>query len=84
MQVKLQLGKLNFNILLEEKIHDQQVRHGLQVLPVMTEHVFALEQLADYHRDPFDRMLIAQAMYLNVPIISNDEQIKKYPLTVIW
>jgi len=43
-----------------------------------------LEHLPFHHRDPFDRMLIAQAIAHDIPLITNDRELKKYPIEVIW
>jgi PIN domain nuclease of toxin-antitoxin system len=53
-------------------------------MPITLPHVLALEQLPDHHRDPFDRLLIAQAIAENVPIISQDALFAQYPINVIW
>jgi PIN domain nuclease of toxin-antitoxin system len=57
--------------------------HG-RVLPIRTTHVTALAALPDLHRDPFDRMLIAQSMAEGWPLVANDEQIRAYPARTIW
>lgn len=44
----------------------------------------ALEALPDHHKDPFDRLLIAQAQVEKLPVITNDPLIAKYPVTVVW
>jgi PIN domain nuclease of toxin-antitoxin system len=43
-----------------------------------------LRSLPDHHRDPFDRILVAQALVENMTIISKDAKIKQYPVTVVW
>ncbi|HVK85453.1 MAG TPA: type II toxin-antitoxin system VapC family toxin [Kofleriaceae bacterium] len=43
-----------------------------------------LRTLPAHHRDPFDRMLVAQALEDGIPIVTRDEQIAKYPIQVIW
>jgi PIN domain nuclease of toxin-antitoxin system len=43
-----------------------------------------LEHLPDHHKDPFDRMLISQALSVKMPLISHDPIIRKYPLEVLW
>lgn len=51
---------------------------GFDILPIEAEHALALEQLPDYHKDPFDRMLIAQARSENMVLITSDSKIWKY------
>jgi PIN domain nuclease of toxin-antitoxin system len=84
MQVKIQLGKLNFTVPLKKKIENQQQNNQLEILPLNLNHVFTLEQLPLHHRDPFDRLLIAQAVYENIPFISHDPEVSKYVVQVIW
>ena len=57
--------------------------HG-RVLPIRATHVTALAALPDLHRDPFDRMLIAQSMAEGWPLVAKDEQIRAYPARTIW
>jgi PIN domain nuclease of toxin-antitoxin system len=48
------------------------------------EHTFHLRRLPAHHKDPFDRMLVAQARFENIPILTSDTQIARYPVEVIW
>lgn len=59
MQIKLQLGKLNLNLPLPELIENQRQINEIQILPIELKHVYALKDLPQHHRDPFDRILIA-------------------------
>jgi PIN domain nuclease of toxin-antitoxin system len=84
IQIKIQLGKLRLRASLADVITHQQQTNGLELMPITLPHVLALEQLPDHHRDPFDRLLIAQAIAENVPIISQDALFAQYPINVIW
>ena len=84
MQIKIQLGKLKLNLPLSEVIEGQQKANNTEVLPVMLSHVFALQNLPTHHKDPFDRMLIAQTNSENLTLISNDPVIAKYPVNLLW
>ena len=55
-----------------------------RVLPVEEAHVLADFGLPRYHRDPFDRMLIAQAQVEGIPFVTCDKQIQKYPIQILW
>jgi len=70
MQIKLQLGKLRLALPLKEIIETQQQTNSIEILPVTLAHVLALENLPAYHKDPFDRLLVAQATGLINPLIS--------------
>jgi PIN domain nuclease of toxin-antitoxin system len=55
-----------------------------RVVPVEEAHVLAHFSLPAHHRDPFDRMLIAQAQVEEVPFVTCDAQIRKYPIEILW
>jgi PIN domain nuclease of toxin-antitoxin system len=54
------------------------------ILPVKFDHVLRLESLADRHKDPFDRLLAAQALEENCVLVSHDPMVAQYPVTTIW
>ena len=84
MQIKIQLNKLGLNLPLSEFIERQQQVNGLQILPIELAHIFALEQLPSPHRDPFDRLLIAQSLVTQIPILSIDVIFDRYPVQRLW
>jgi len=84
IQIKVQLGKVKLHRALSDLVKEQQDTNNLILLPVKAPHVFALDKLPAIHKDPFDRILIAQAKVENFSLISNDEVIRKYPIIVEW
>src|SRR3972149_8144602 len=84
MQIKHHLGKLKLSLPLPEIIEAQRRTNGIEVLPIVLEHVLALETLPDHHRDPFDRLLIAQANVEDATLISSDPMMHKYPVKLVW
>jgi PIN domain nuclease of toxin-antitoxin system len=84
MQIKLQLGKLKLVAPLRTLIENQQRNNGLQILRIDIEHAFALDTLPLHHKDPFDRMLIAQANAEEFFLVSKDEILKAYPVKLLW
>lgn len=84
MQIKLQIGKLTLNLPLPELIEDQCKTNGLQLLPIETSHIYALNNLPSHHKDPFDRLLIAQGIVEQIPIVSIDEVFDNYPIQRLW
>jgi PIN domain nuclease of toxin-antitoxin system len=84
MQIKIQLGKLKLDEPLSNLIEEQKEINDLQILPVELEHVLALENLAEHHKDPFDRLLVAQSNLEDLKIVSKDSIIRKYTVNVIW
>jgi PIN domain nuclease of toxin-antitoxin system len=84
MQVKVQLGKLTLRKPLRCLVEGQQESNGLQLLHIHPEHTYALDDLPFHHKDPFDRIIIAQAKSEGLCLLSHDAIIRKYPITVEW
>ncbi len=80
MQIKLQLGKLRLDLPLSDIIERQQQLNELVLLPVQLPHVLALQDLPPHHRDPFDRLLIAQANVEGLAVLTADPIFRMYPL----
>lgn len=83
MQIKGQLGKLAFHQPLPEIIESQQRDNGVELLSVTTEHIYALQNLPSHHRDPFDRLLIAQANIEKIPVVTSDPLFQRYEVDVL-
>ncbi len=58
--------------------------NAIQNLPILMSHALRVFTLPDHHRDPFDRLLIAQALLEGLLIMSADPQIAQYQIKVIW
>lgn len=84
MQIKIQLGKLKLGLPLAELIENQQRINSMEMLSVGLEHVLALDQLPSVHKDPFDRLLVAQARIEGAGLVTNDPVMANYPVDVIW
>jgi PIN domain nuclease of toxin-antitoxin system len=84
MAVKAAAGKLKFSQPLRRWLVEQQQIWMFAVLPIRTEHILRTLEIERHHPDPFDRLLVAQALAESVPIITPDEHIAKYPVEVIW
>lgn len=82
--VKASLGKLKLSISLEAVIDEGAVRNGIALLDVRREHAAAVEHLPFHHRDPFDRLLICQAIVEKMEIISADASLDAYPVRRVW
>jgi PIN domain nuclease of toxin-antitoxin system len=78
MQIKIQLGKLKLSLPLKELIKNQQETNDLTVSPVTLTNVLALETLPFHHKDPFDRLLIAQSIEEDLTLVSADSQFAAY------
>jgi PIN domain nuclease of toxin-antitoxin system len=57
---------------------------NLQVLPIEARHAYAVYALPALHKDPFDRLLIAQAMTEDLVLVTNDEDVRRYPVNWVW
>lgn len=84
MQIKMQTGKLNFQHPLPHLVTEQQQLNGLKLLPVNPAHIYTLDQLPLHHKDPFDRLLIAQALHEKLPLVSVDKVFAAYPVQILW
>ncbi|MBI4524534.1 MAG: type II toxin-antitoxin system VapC family toxin [Deltaproteobacteria bacterium] len=83
-QIKLQLSKLKLNLPLAELIESQQQINNVEVLPVALAHVLALQNLPPHHKDPFDRLLIAQVNVEDATLVSGDPVFAKYAVKMFW
>ena len=84
LQVKHQIGKLTLHRPLAAVVSEQQRAGAFALLPVRAEHVLSLDGLPLIHGDPFDRLLVAQALQEQAPLVTADPLIAQYPVTVIW
>jgi PIN domain nuclease of toxin-antitoxin system len=82
--IKAGLGKLNLGESCESYIPNALTRCVFELLPISLAHITAVEALPRYHRDPFDRMLLAQAKVEGFPIVSGDIAFDDYGFTRLW
>jgi PIN domain nuclease of toxin-antitoxin system len=83
MQIKIQLGKLKLSLPLKELVKNQQETNNLTVSPVALPHVLALEALPFHHKDPFDRLLIAQSIEEGLTLVTADSQFSAYSVKLL-
>ena len=84
IQIKTQLGKLNTPATLAEIVSTQIETNKLHLLPIALEHIYSINLLPSHHKDPFDRLLISQAITEGLILLTDDSQMSRYPLTTIW
>lgn len=84
MAIKLSLGKLKLPDAIERFIPEQLAVNGFSQLPIDFRHVTRVAALAFHHRDPFDRLLVAQALEEKLPVITSDPRFAKYGVKRIW
>lgn len=84
MAIKLSLGKLYLARPFEELVPEQMTLNGIQFLPIEMDHLIPVVTLPFHHRDPFDRLLIAQAMVEQMPVVSGDSSFDAYSVRKLW
>jgi PIN domain nuclease of toxin-antitoxin system len=82
--MKVQSGKLNFPLPAGPYLLRKLAENNIKALSISIDHLLALEALPMHHRDPFDRMLIAQSLEEKLPVITADRVFERYPVEVIW
>jgi len=81
---KAQIGKLSLPLPAGPFLTGELSSSRVRLLPVSLSHVLRVEELPLHHRDPFDRLLIAQSIEEGWPIVTADPWFSRYPVDVIW
>jgi len=81
--IKHQLGKLKLDISLEE-LFQYANRNKIEILQISNEHLLSLSNLPRHHSDPFDRLIISQAIVEKLIILSRDNEFKNYKIKQLW
>ena len=84
MAIKASLGKLRLAKSVERFISEQLAANGFALLNITLGHAAKVEKLPFHHRDPFDRLLVAQAMTEKLIIVSADTVFSRYGVKVLW
>jgi len=82
--IKAQAGRLPLPKPVGPYLVKKLVQDQIELLPVRLDHVLGIEALPMHHRDPFDRLLIAQSIEEGWPIVTADPWFTRYPVEVIW
>jgi PIN domain nuclease of toxin-antitoxin system len=83
IQIKVGIAKLRLDFPVE-RIPALAEQSGLTALPLSNAAIFMLPKLPTVHRDPFDRLLICEAIQQGIPLVTPDETIRRYPVKVLW
>lgn len=78
LQIKVMLGKLTLHKPLRRLIEDWIQQNGLTIVEVRLEHVLRLDAIPPLHKDPFDRLLVAQTLVENYTIVTHDREVARY------
>jgi len=81
--IKQRLNKLQFDVPLPE-FHRQVLDWGAVILPVTIQDIAVVKELPLFHRDPFDRLLIAQAHQRNLSLVTKDNNLYAYGVPTLW
>lgn len=84
MAIKASLGKLRLTMPVRRYVQEQVLANGFRLLHLSLDHVTRVEALPMHHRDPFDRLLIAQAQIERLHLVSVDARFDDYDVTRIW
>lgn len=82
--IKAKLGRLQLPDDPARFLSEQLLLNAIKTLPIQMSHALHVYTLPDHHRDPFDRLLVAQAQLENLPILTSDSAIAKYQVKTIW
>jgi PIN domain nuclease of toxin-antitoxin system len=82
--IKVSIGKLSLSTNWEQTIKEELNFNSVQLLPISTKHCIQVNKLPFHHRDPFDRLIIAQAVVEEFHVMSIDEHFVHYPISLIW
>jgi PIN domain nuclease of toxin-antitoxin system len=84
ISIKIRLGRLRTLTSSVAFLHDSLIEDNVALLPVRYQDILATEHLDHHHGDPFDRMLIAQAINHGLTMLTNDAEIMSYPVKTLW
>jgi PIN domain nuclease of toxin-antitoxin system len=82
--IKTSLGRLEFVGDPEKVIPEQMSLNAIEGLPIQMTHALRVHVLPHHHGDPFDRLLVAQGQLEELPIVTDDTEIAKYKVNVVW
>ena len=80
MQIKVQIGRLVLPMPANRLLVAQQALNNIQVIPIFPHHIWELDNLPLHHKDPFDRLLMAQAIAEKLQLVSMDSVFSQYPV----
>lgn len=84
MAIKQSIGKLTFGLPFKAVLVEKLKQNQVEILGITLDHMEAVATLPLHHRDPFDRLIIAQGIVENIPIITADDVFNAYPVQKIW
>ena len=84
MQIKVQPGKMELKMPFPDLVESQHRGNDVEILQIKTEHILRLDTLPFHHKDPFDRLLIAQGIVENLTNLTRDREFSAYSAKLLW
>jgi PIN domain nuclease of toxin-antitoxin system len=84
MSIKVSIGKLDVGMTIAELLNREVYGNGFEVLAIQANHLDELTKLVFHHKDPFDRLMIAQALAERMPVVTKDEAFERYTVSLLW
>jgi PIN domain nuclease of toxin-antitoxin system len=84
MAIKVSMNKLILQTAFTSLVMQQVYGNAIEVLEIIPEHLDVLAKMSFHHKDPFDRLIIAQSIAESIAVISKDREFEKYPVTLLW
>jgi PIN domain nuclease of toxin-antitoxin system len=84
MAIKVSVNKLTLQTAFTSLVMQQVYGNAIEVLEIRPEHLDVLAKMPFHHKDPFDRLIIAQGIAESIAVISKDREFGKYPVTLFW
>ncbi|AFY86875.1 type II toxin-antitoxin system VapC family toxin [Chroococcidiopsis thermalis] len=83
MSIKVSIGKLELEMTFAELVQREVYGNAIELLEIQPEHLDELAKLPFHHKDPFDRLIIAQSLAECIPVVTKDEIFGSYPVTIL-
>jgi PIN domain nuclease of toxin-antitoxin system len=84
MSIKVSIGKLELGMTIAELVKGKVYGNAIDLLAIQPAHLDELAKLPFHHKDPFDRLLIAQSLAEHIPVVTRDGAFGNYPVTLLW
>ena len=82
--IKYQIGRLELPEPPQQYVPNRMAMHRFLAMPIQVSHTLQISALPPLHKDPFDRLLIAQSQMENIPLITADDALRNYDIEIIW
>ncbi len=84
ISIKVSIGKLKIELAFTELAEQEVYGNAIEILEISSEHLDELVKLPFHHKDPFDRLIIAQSLVEDATLVSKDAAFQSYPIKLLW